>query len=492
VKGAVVDHYDNLHDQLRALVEERQSLTQEGDEILAAVATEKRNDLTAEEDARWAAIQARCAEIDTSVETKKTRIAEIEAVRRSTDSAAEIVRRYQPSGRPGRETATSTDDPLARGREFGAPHEVRDAAFRAIERVTGLTDEHRAAAERLVRSVDHPDGRLARHILITGRDAYRSAFQKGCAGHPELWTDDERRAIAEVRSSSLTDSQGGYAVPFTLDPTIIHTATYTGSNHPWRQLATVSSIVTDTWNGVSSAGVTARMAGEFEEVVDGAPTLSNPSITIKKADAFVRYSEEIYMDWSGYESEIRDMFMWAKDVLEGSQFTLGSGSGNNVNGIVTDLVAASTPIVASAGSNTFTAPDPYALENALADRFLPNASFVSSTTIYNLIRQFDTGGGSQMWERIGAGMPSELIGYPAYKANNMDSTYGSGENYVMILGDIRQCYRIVDRVGMTIQGFPALFGTTNNLPDGSGGVRMVWRFGAKVLNSTAAKILNVT
>ena len=384
------------------------------------------------------------------------------------------------------------DDPFERGREFGTPGEVRDLAFRAIEKVSDLPDESRAAAERLVRRIDTPDGRLARHVLLTGRDQYRTAFQKVMANAEHLMTDGERQAVMEARASSLSDAAGGYAIPCTLDPSIIHTSTYSGSINPFRQLATVTQVLGDNWNGVSSAGLTAGMVGEGDEVVDAAPTLAQPSIAVKKAQAFVKYTEEIYADWSGYEGEIRTMFDWAKDVLEDSQFTLGSGSGNNVNGIVTDLVAASTPIVASAGSNTFTSPDIYALENALAARFRSGASFVGSRTIFNLARQFDTGGGAQLWERIGAGMPAQLLGYPVYEGENVDSSYGSGENYVLVFGDVRQCYRIIDRVGMTVQNFPALFGTGNNLPNGTGGIRMMWRFGAKAVNTTACKILNVT
>ena len=383
-------------------------------------------------------------------------------------------------------------DPFERGREFGNPGEVRDLAFRAIEQVSDLPDEARAAAERLVRRVDQPDGRLARHVLLTGRDAYRSAFQKVMANAEHLMTDAERQAVIEARASSLTDAAGGYAIPFTLDPSIIHTATYTGSINPFRALATVTPVTGDNWNGVSSAGLTAGMAGERDEVIDAAPTLAQPSISVKKAQAFVKYTEEIYADWSGYEGEIRTMFMWAKDVLEDSQFSLGSGSGNNVNGIVTDLVAASTPIVASVTSNAIAAVELYALEDALAARFRAGSSFVATRAIFNKFRQLDTGGGAALWERIGAGLPSQLLGYPIYECESMDSTYGSGENYVMIFGDVRQCYRIIDRVGMTVQNFPALFGTGNNLPNGTGGLRMVWRFGAKVVNTTAAKILNVT
>lgn len=385
------------------------------------------------------------------------------------------------------------DDPFERGREFGAPGEVRSLALRAIEKTQGLDPEHRASAEKLVRQIDTPDGRLARHILITGRDDYRSAYQKLLAGRPELLLDNERQALAESRMSSLTDAQGGYAIPFTLDPTVVDTAAHAGFGHEWRRLADVTTIVTDNWNGVTSAGVTAYMTGEATEAIDGSPTLGQVSISPKKGEAFVVYTEEVYADWAQYESEIRRMFAIAKDELEDTQFTTGSGSGNNVNGIVTDLVAASTPIVASVGSNTFTSPDIYAMENELAKRFRSNAEWLAGRTTYNKIRQFAaTTDGADLWERIGAGMPAQVLGYPINEAENMDVSFGSGENYILILGDIRQCYKIVDRVGMTIQGFPALMGSTNNLPNGTGGLRMVWRYGAKVVNSTAAKILNVT
>lgn len=446
--------------------------------------TERAGEPTADEAERFKAELSEFNELEAEHERLSVELAQLVKIAEAPERAKV----------PGSPTVVVRDkvDPFERGREFGPAHEVRDNALRVIEQIRGLDADHRAAAEHLVRSIDTPDGRLARHILITGRDDYRSAFQKMLAGRPELLMDSERQALIEARASSLTDADGGYAIPFTLDNTVIHTSTYAGAMHPWRQLASVTQIVTDTWNGITSAGVTASMVGEAEEATDGSPTLAQPSISVKKAQAFVKYTEEIYADWAGYEGEIRNMFGWAKDVLEDSQFTTGSGSGNNVNGIVTDLVAASTPIVASAGSNVFAVADVYALEDALAKRFRTNASFVAAKTTYNKVRQFDTGGGNALWERVGAGQPAQLLGYPVYEGENIDSSYGSGENYIMIFGDVRQCYKIIDRIGMTIQNFPALFGTGNNLPNGTGGLRMVWRFGAEVVNSTACKILNIT
>lgn len=447
--------------------------------------TERAGEPSADEAERFKAELTEFNELEVEHERMSVELAQLVKI-------AEAPERAKVPGAPTIVTRNQ-DNPFERGREFGAPGEVRSLALRAIEQAQGLDPEHRASAEKLVRQIDTPDGRLARHILITGRDDYRSAYQKLLAGRPELLLDDERRALAESRMSSLTDAQGGYAIPFTLDPTVVDTAAHAGFGHEWRRLADVTTIVTDNWNGVTSAGVTAYMTGEATEAIDGSPTLGQVSISPKKGEAFVVYTEEVYADWAQYESEIRRMFAIAKDELEDTQFTTGSGSGNNVNGIVTDLVAASTPIVASAGSNTFTSPDIYAMENALAKRFRGNAEWLAGRTTYNRIRQFAASSdGADLWERIGAGMPAQVLGYPINEAENMDTTFGSGENYILILGDIRQCYKIVDRVGMTIQGFPALMGSTNNLPNGTGGLRMVWRYGAKVVNSTAAKILNVT
>ena len=66
----------------------------------------------------------------------------------------------------------------------------------------------------------HGDRRgLAVRCLVTGSEAYRSAFAKLMCGQPPTWSEAERQAVA--RAQSLTDAAGGFAVPFTLDPSII-------------------------------------------------------------------------------------------------------------------------------------------------------------------------------------------------------------------------------------------------------------------------------
>ena len=51
-----------------------------------------------------------------------------------------------------------------------------------------------------------------------------------------------------------SDPGGGFALPFSLDPSIMLTSN--GALNPIRQVARVFTVATDKWKGVSSAGVT--------------------------------------------------------------------------------------------------------------------------------------------------------------------------------------------------------------------------------------------
>ena len=368
--------------------------------------------------------------------------------------------------------------------------EVRSKALAAIEQVEGLTDAHREQAEHVLRSVDTRDGRIAKHMLATGAPAYRSAFLKLAAGDGALLSEAERSAVELSRAASLTDANGGYAVPFTLDPTIIDTGSH--STNPFRQISRVVQITTDAWNGVSSAGVTASWDAEGAEVSDDAPTLAQPSIPVYKGQAFVPFSVEIGGDWANIESDVRMMIANAKDDLEGAAFATGSGSAQPTG--ITKALDGTTSEIAPTTAETFALADVYKLEGTLQARYRANASWVANKVVYNTIRQFDTTGGSAMWERIGAGLPSQLLGYNAYESSNMDGVLpdaaATADNFLAVIGDFSN-YVIVDRVGLSIELVPHLFHTSNNRPSGQRGFLAWWRVGADSVNDAAFAMLSV-
>lgn len=370
--------------------------------------------------------------------------------------------------------------------------ELRDRARKAVERADYPTegvdsDESRAQVERLLKSRDD-EGELAKRVLLTGSEQYQRAFGKAMTSQP--LTNEEARALSIAqRALSTSDTGGGYAIPFTLDPSVILTSNH--SVNPFRSIARVEQVTTDNWNGVTSAGVSAGYAAEAAESSDGAPTLGQPSIAVEKAHVFVPFSIEVGQDWSGLRSEVAMMIQESKDDLEATKFALGAGSGSDepqgvlVGGTVTYTTAASA---------TLAVGDIYGVEGALPPRHRPRASWVANRVQYNRIRQFDTGGGAQLWTdnlRVGlnnqvptpGNLGASLLGYPTHELSTMGTTVTAGHT-VAIFGDFSR-YVIVDRVGMNLELIPHLFGTASNFPTGQRGIYAWWRNSAEVVDANA-------
>jgi len=363
--------------------------------------------------------------------------------------------------------------------------ELRARALSAIEKMSGANDKVREAGTNIIERFDDSDSKIARMCLATSSPEYLRAWSKMATNKGHMVTPDEQRALE--RAMSLTDSEGGYLVPFQLDPTVIITSN--GSRNQIRQVARQVVATGDVWNGVSSGAVSWSWDAEEAEVSDDTTTFAQPTVSVYKAAGFVPISIEALQDEANVTQEVARLLAFGKDTLEAAAFATGSGS--QPQGIVTALTGGSS-VVTSATTDTFAAADVYALENALPARYRAQSSFLGHKAIYNRVRQFDTGGGAQLWERIGAGMPAELLGRPALESEDMDSSItGLSDNLVLILGDFEN-YVIADRIGMTIEFIPHLFHTSTNRPSGQRGWYAYYRVGADSVNDGAFRMLNVT
>lgn len=388
---------------------------------------------------------------------------------------------------------TRNADPLAdESVIYGPVDQVRGAARTAIERIPLTDDNVRDALYRTLETADSPSGNLARHMIAASRPEYRSAFSKLITGRSYALTAEEIRAIDHVRAASLTDANGGALVPTVVDPTLIISGTHDGlTPNVMRQLANVRQITGDNLNVVSTAGVTANWALEAQEATDDAPSFSTLTLTPYKAHVNVPHTYEIAADWPAMESEMRRLMMVAKDDLEIEAFTTGNGS-NRPLGLFYDIYTNYTgQVQASAGSNVFAEADLYALIQKVAYRWRNRGVWVGNEIIFDKVRQLNVASAGSVWVQLAADRPGTILGRPAYGNPQVDGTYGSGENYVLAYGDVREAYTIVDRLGMAVE-LHSLLGSSNNLPNGMRSLYAYWRTGARVVNSGAVAVLNVT
>jgi HK97 family phage major capsid protein len=366
--------------------------------------------------------------------------------------------------------------------------EYRARALSAIEKMPGANDPVRQAATEIIEQFDDGKATLARQALVTSSPAYMRAWVKTARGHQHLLTQDEQRAM------SLTDNAGGYLTPFQLDPTVIITAN--GSRNQIRQVARQVVAVSDVWNGVSSGAVSWSWDAEASQVSDDTTTFAQPTISIFKAAGFIPISIEALEDEQNVTAEVARLLAFGRDVLEAAAFATGSGS--QPQGIVTALVAASPSVtVNSTTTDTFAAADVYKVDGALPARYRANASWLANRGWYNLVRQFDTGGGAQLWERIGSDVPPQLLGRPALESEDMDGVINTTqENYMAVYGDFSN-YVIADRVGMRVEFINHLFQQTTagsgfGRPTGQRGWYAYYRVGADSVNDGGFRLLDVT
>jgi HK97 family phage major capsid protein len=394
-----------------------------------------------------------------------------------------------------------------------ASGEMVDRAMRAVELAhfpTAGRDQERARGHiqgLLRRSSDDESivvGDVARRILTTGSPAYRRAFTKmlaasmrGAAGFANL-TPEESRAVEATRALSVgTGSAGGFAVPYNLDPTVIPTSNL--SVNPFRAVCRTEQITVNEWRGVTTAGVTAAYAVEGTEASDNSPTLAQPSMFMQRAQCFVPVSIELTQDWGAIQAELAMLIQDAKDDLEATKFTTGTGT-NEPTGLIT---GATTTVTGGGGAATFVIADLYALEQSLGPRFRPRAVVLGNRFAFNKIRQFDTAGGSGVWglgpsegmlsyglaSQVpqGGNIGQQVISYPAYEDSAMAAALTTGSK-ILVIGDPRY-YLIVDRIGMDIEIIPHLFGATNRFPTGQRGFYAYWRNNATVLSANAFRVL---
>lgn len=365
---------------------------------------------------------------------------------------------------------------------------VTDNAKRAIEAASYGVKGKEGAQERaseLLEDVDTESRDLAKRYLLTGSEAYTRAFGKIMKnGSDAMCTNEERQALIRAQGlSTNSGADGGYAVPFQLDPTVI--LTNAGTVNPIRQLARVETIVGKQWQGVTSAGTTVTRGAENATAPDSSFSIAQPVVSTNRVQGFVPFSIEIELSWSALQREITNVLVDAK-AREEDSFITGDGTGVNPEGIVgvatSDFTTAATP--------TFTLADLYNFVASLPVRWEENASFLAHKAIYNLIRQFDTAGGAALWAHLGDGTPARLLDFPTFRTSAMASTLAS-TNKIAMFGDFKQML-IVDRIGMSVELVPHIFDSANgNRPTGQRGVYAVWMNNSKVLVPTAFKRLKV-
>jgi HK97 family phage major capsid protein len=474
-----------LRAEARELKQRRETLRAEAKKIADALTARGTDRLTTDEDARFTELVSEADTLRAEIDAKESRADELDEI------AAERAAAPAWAG-----STWSQSEPVWTGQDVR--NLTDDAAVSLAKRALDATNDRNAGVPEsgLLKVTDMLEGReagrAARWAVAVSDPAYERAFAKVLRdpqrGHLN-WSETERAAYSRVndlaRSMTLTDANGGYLVPFTLDPAVMLSSA--GSVNPMRRLARNVTTTTESWNGVTSAGVTAAWYAEEAEVTDDSPTIGAAPIPVHRGSAYVPYTFEVGDD-ADLLSQLSRLLLDAADQLNATAYTTGSGS-DEPTGFVTALDGSSSEVAPTTGE-TFAAADVYKVLEAVPPRFRGNAAWVANLSIINRIDQFETSNGARLFPSLDNNV---LLRRPIFENSVMDGTINpavTADNFVLAAGDWQAGMVIVDRIGASLELIPNLMGA-NGRPTGERGAFLWWRTGSDVVVPNALRLLNV-
>jgi len=270
-------------------------------------------------------------------------------------------------------------------------------------------------------------------------------------------SDAEKSAMAEVKAMSReVGPDGGY----TLMPFLGETFSRPFDTSPVRQLASVVTIATDTYKGYlddDEAG--AGWVGETaSRPSTDTPEIGKLNIPVHEMYASPKVTETLLEDSefnlpSWLMGKVSDRF----GRLEATAFVSGDGV-DKARGFTTYTQKTSNADVytrgqvgtkVTASANSITTDELVELRALLHTSHRPNAYFAYNRATESVIRKLVDGQGNYIWQPVySAGEPDQLLGQRTVIMEDMDDV--ATGNISVVLADFRDCYLIVDRMGMSV------------------------------------------
>jgi HK97 family phage major capsid protein len=334
---------------------------------------------------------------------------------------------------------------------------VADEAALAAKRQSRVVTDEKGDRIDLDAKAAEWAGMLARRrgetvptFSASGMDAYKAAFDKFLRKGEEVMGVDERKAL-----SVGSDPDGGYVVNPDLSGRIVMKVF---ESSPMRAYASIQVISSDALEGLFDLDeASSGWVGETESRSEtNTPQLGKWRIPAHELYAKPKATQKLLDDASinmeaWLASKVAEKF--ARD--EANAFVVGNGV-NKPRGFLTYGDGTTLPgtieqFKTGASAALASAPDGGdALINALyglKQQYRANATWFMNRATTKLVRKAKDSDGAYLWSPgIQAGQPATLLGYPVAAFEDMPDPAASSLS--IAVGDMREAYQIVDRLGI--------------------------------------------
>jgi HK97 family phage major capsid protein len=369
----------------------------------------------------------------------------------------------------------ANDERLAQIEKKGSADVVTEAKLQKIEadleKAQKIADEAVLASKRQSRIVTDERGEVVdldrkaqewasmnarRRGAVAGSfgaaemDGYKAAFDTFLRKGEEVMGPDERKAL-----SVGTDPDGGYVVNPDLSGRIVMKVF---ESSPMRAYASIQVISSDALEGLFDLNeASSGWVGETDSRPEtNTPQLGKWRIPAHELYAKPKATQKLLDDASinmeaWLASKVSEKF--ARD--EANAFVVGNGV-NKPRGFLTYSSGTTLPGTIErfdTGVNGAFAAAPNGgdvLINALyglKQQYRANATWFMNRATLKLTRKLKDSDGAYLWSPgIAAGQPASLLGYPVASFEDMPDP--ATDSLSIAVGDMREAYQIVDRLGI--------------------------------------------
>jgi HK97 family phage major capsid protein len=331
-----------------------------------------------------------------------------------------------------------------------------EAALAARRQSRVVTDEKGDRIDLDVKAADWA-GMLARRrgesvpaFDAAGLDSYKAAFDRFLRKGEEVMSVDERKAL-----SVGTDPDGGYVVNPDLSGRIVMKVF---ESSPMRAYASIQVISSDALEGLFDLDEAASgWVGETDSRAEtNTPVLGKWRIPTHELYAKPKATQKLLDDASinmeaWLASKVAEKF--GRD--ESNAFVVGNGS-NKPRGFLTYSSGTTLPgtieqfPTGSSGAYAAAPNGGDVLINALYGlkaQYRANATWFMNRATLTATRKVKDSDGAYLWSPgIAAGQPATLLGYPVASFEDMPDP--ASNSLSVAVGDMREAYQIVDRLGI--------------------------------------------
>jgi HK97 family phage major capsid protein len=350
------------------------------------------------------------------------------------------------------------DEKIARIEEdLTKAQEVADAASMAVKRqsrvVTNQNGEEvdlDAKALKWAKGIARTRGTDVTEFGAKELNAYKSAFDH------YIRKDDRGLTADEVKALSVgTDPDGGYVVHPDMSGRIVQKVFETS---PMRAYASIQVISTDALEGLFDLNeASSGWVGE----TDSRAETNTPEIGKWRIPAYELYAKPKATQKLLDDASI-NMEQWLANKVsekfardEANAFVVGNGV-NKPRGFLDYASGTTLPGTIErfdTGANGAFAAAPNGADvllNALyglKQQYRANATWFMNRATTGLVRKLKDSDGAYMWSPgIAAGQPATMLGYPVASFEDMPDP--ATDSLSIAVGDMREAYQIVDRLGI--------------------------------------------